>query len=76
MGEVVLPKRRIRRIEWGVPKVKRQMGLVPFWDSRGIRSPRSPALRDRYNRRYFGTGGGRIKRSAARELHKLCASRD
>jgi hypothetical protein len=31
-----------------------RMGLVPFWYSAGIGSPRSPALRDRYDRRYFG----------------------
>jgi hypothetical protein len=57
-------------------EVKWPMGLVPFWDSVGIRSQQSPALRDRYDRRYFGIAGGRIRRSAARELQKLCASRD
>jgi hypothetical protein len=65
---------------WGVPKVKWQMGLVPFWDSPRCTVPTKcgpkRALRDRYDRRYFRTGPGRIERSAARELQKLCAGRD
>jgi hypothetical protein len=57
-------------------EVKWQMGLVPFWNAAGKRSQRSPALRDRYDRRYFLTGGGRGEGSAAAELQRLCASRE
>jgi hypothetical protein len=38
----------------GGSEMKCRMGSVPFWYLAGIGSPRSPALRDRYDRRYFG----------------------
>jgi hypothetical protein len=71
-----LAKERNKKDLMRSSEVKWPMGLVPFWDAAGIWSQRSPALRDRYDRRYFATGGGRLNRSAARELQKLCASRD